>query len=317
MIITIMTAQNIKQKTEKLNQVIEDLATSRHYKRISTNTPAFLFSTENLAGTYNAIPPRGKDILAVCGSGDHAFDAYLNGAHRVDLFDFNIIQECVMRLKFDLIRHMSYRQFTNYFFYALIHNKIDASRKILAPFEDQLSPLAREFTEKFYTSENQKYFFQPAPFFGIASLKYKPNKIEYIQSEANFNKLKKRLPDEIDFELADAATMAKGLKKNYDIIHMSNVLGTSLTSSQSLQTLNSFCKNVFTPMCNHLNDNGTMIMNYLWDTHQNSTFLLLLLIEQMEQVPDTSLRMEIIESVIKFLEYDSLMLLKKNTQKVF
>lgn len=315
--IAVMTAQNIKQKTEKLNQAIEDLATSWRYNHISTNTPAFLFSTENLAGTYNAIPPRGKDILAVCGSGDHAFDAYLNGAHRVDLFDFNILQECVMRLKFDLIRHMSYRQFTTYFFYALMQDEIDDSRKILAPFEDRLSPLAREFTEKFYTSKNQNYFFQPAPFFCTASLKYKPNKIEYIQSEENFNKLKKRLPDEIDFELADAATVAKGLKTNYDIIHMSNVLGAAVLFSQAIQTIDSFCKNVFTPMCNHLNDNGTIIMNYSWNLSKNSVFLFHQLIERMEQIPDTALRMEIIESVVRFLEYDSLMLLKKNTQKVF
>ncbi len=231
-------------------------------KRISPYSVPFLFSTENLIDTYRAVSPSGKNVLTVAGGGDHAFDAYLNGAHHVETFDYNRWQECVLRLKTDLIHYMNYNQFMK-FFTAISHKQIQQSYDILSPVVPYLTPKARILIDKFYNpNTNTERFFQISPFFWTNDGYYKQNKIGYLKSPTAFNKLKKRLPDQIDFTLADADTIAQNAHDEFDIIHLSNIM--DYYKDKSFEDAIRFYCNVLHPLFSHLNNNGTIIMHYDW-----------------------------------------------------
>lgn len=48
---------------------------------------AYPFTTENMAAYIGDLDLEGADIVAVCGSGDFAFNAFMEGAHSVDCVD--------------------------------------------------------------------------------------------------------------------------------------------------------------------------------------------------------------------------------------
>jgi len=235
-------------------------------KSISPYSVPFLFSTENLIDTYRAVSPSGKNVLTIAASGDHAFDAYFHGAHHVETFDYNQWQECVLRLKTDLIHHMNYNQFMN-FFTAINNRQMCQSYDILSPIIPYLTPKAKILVDKFYDSNtNTERFFQISPFFWTNDGHYKQNKIGYLESQSAFNKLKTRLPEQIDFTLADADTIAQNLHQEYDIIHLSNIMDYYSYSKTNNPYENAirFYNNVLRQLFHHLSNNGTMIMHYDW-----------------------------------------------------
>lgn len=233
-------------------------------KCISPYSVPFLFSTENLIDTYRTVSPSGKNVLTVAGAGDHAFDAYLNGARHVKTFDYNQWQECVLRLKTDLIHYMNYNQFMK-FFTAINNKQKQQSYDILSPIVPYLTPKAKILVDKFYNSRTER-FFQISPFFWTNDGCYKQNKIGYLESQAAFNKLKKHLPDQIDFTLADADTIAQNACGEFDIIHLSNIMDYYNHSEKNnpYEDAARFYNNVLCPLFCHLGNNGTMIMHYDW-----------------------------------------------------
>lgn len=294
-------------------------AAEKMYRNVSLyTTPSsapYLFSTENLMASFDVIKPAGRKVLTVAASGDQAFDAYLHGARHVDTFDFNLMQECVMRLKTDLIHHMNYNQFMNFFFESLIPGKIDDSYNILRPFIPHLSDEGRELMGQFYNCPDKRMFFMRAPFFGTTMYNYKRNKISYFQSETNFNTLKKRLPERINFTLADSETMAKNINGQYDIIHLSNIM-TAYVDNFYEQTngFMDYYNGTIRPMANHLAPDGVMVANYLWDGNfhdqmiypYHTTFY-----KTIKSEPDLSHSIVDIESVRHGLDIDALLLIHK------
>lgn len=263
-------------KTKAIRDAVATLPKSGQSKKFECTryTAPYLFSTENLVGTYENVTPNGKNILTIGASGDHAFDAYLNGARHVDTFDFNLLQECVINLKTEMIHLMTYKEFKA-FFGALHIGKLYASYNILSPHMPHLSPESQTFMEEFYSnpSVNPKYFFQGVPFYepGLNNMPppYRKNGIKYMQSEADFNLLKKRLPDKIAFTLADAKTMAQTIHDNYDIIHMSNIID-YVPELQLPHGHIKFCNDTLVPLFNHLKPGGQMIVLYSWGGPKHS-----------------------------------------------
>ena len=228
-------------------------------------SPPYLFSTENLVDTFHVIPVKDKTVLTIAASGDHVFDAYLNGAKHVKAFDFNLMQECVMHMKADLIHQMTYSQFMSFFFDTLMCGKTFESYKIIAPFMSHLSLEARAMLDEFYSCSNQAHFFNAHPFYRTEEQMYKTDKISYIQSENNFRQLQKRLPETIDFTLAHSKTIAAQDNQNYDVIHLSNIMTSYLYSrGDSIDSCETFFKETLKPLMNKLNPKGTLIICYLW-----------------------------------------------------
>lgn len=256
----------------KMIQAAIQKTQSRFESGCSTYTVPYLFSTENLIGAYGHINPQDKTILTVAASGDHIFDAYLAGAKRVDSFDFNLMQECVLRLKADLIRHMSYDEFTS-FFDELHKGHFSESEQILSPFTKKLSPEARTLMTQFFQPDTARnHFFKAVPFYAPATtnkLYYRHDRIKYISNEENFNLLKERLPKHIDFQLIDAASLAQKITKNYDIIHLSNIMD-YIEYSFCNNASKRFYESTLQPFFNHLTPGGTMVVLYEWGNSMNN-----------------------------------------------
>ena len=74
----------------------------------------YLFATENISGFSKKISFKDKTILTVCSSGDQAFNAILNDALTVDLFDVNIFSKYYFNLKLAAIKSLNYEEFLDF-----------------------------------------------------------------------------------------------------------------------------------------------------------------------------------------------------------
>ena len=233
---------------------IEKLNKDEFDSRFGNFTPPYLFSTENLRDSFDLFDFNGKDALVTAGSGDHAFEAYRRGARSVDMFDCNIFQKYIIELKHTLIKELDYEKFIEFFF----NKQNQLNIQIIKDFVHKLSAPTKMFLNGYYNSPNKLRFFHSRPYW--ASTEYKMRNVPYIDSETEYNELKSKLPDTMNFVQCDINDLHKIFHKEFDYIHLSNIF------IAGTETMTSFYESKVAPMVNRnlSYNNGCLAFCYLW-----------------------------------------------------
>ena len=85
------------------------------FNRYNKYFKVYPFATENIDGYFKQLDIKGKDVLTVCSSGDHVFNAILHGAKKVSCFDINAYTYYYMLLKKAIIEAYDYDKFIHCF----------------------------------------------------------------------------------------------------------------------------------------------------------------------------------------------------------
>ena len=222
--------------------------------------PVFLFSNENVAGYLDKMNKlTGKKVLAVAGSGDHAFECLLRGAKQVDVFDVNYLQKHIVELKAKMIKHLPYSEFMRFFF----SKSHFFDRDIIKPIWHKFSYGLRVFLNKYYKSETESLF----RYRTAQSIFYSTDKISYLKNEEEYKRLGRLMPDKINFKRTDIKGITTKFETVYDTILLSNISEYMFDEiNDTTEKVLTFYDKVLCPIADkNLNENGGQIcFGYTW-----------------------------------------------------
>ena len=176
---------------------------------------AYLVTNENLS-TYNDIYHfAGKDVLTVIGSGDQYFTCKLNGANRIDVFDYDKEAWHLFSLKFMALRNLSYPDF-----YKFVMEEKMKNTGIYERLRDFLPSDVQDFFD------HDDGFFIPGTYI-YGGPKYGDGSIIPYFAEDNYYKLQgilnqEELPTFYHESILDLPGKVEG---PYDIMLTSNIFG--------------------------------------------------------------------------------------------
>ena len=226
-------------------------------KTFSTDSGAYLRTTENINGYYDLLWFYNKTVLTVVGSGDQIFEAVLRGAKDVDGFDISINSILLYYLKEAAIKTMSYEEYINFFFvehYAFSKEGYNALRV-------RLNPKAREYWDKVFQNDNplaliEKMLVGKPTFYGsIAAAGRRLSLLSSYLEKDKYELLQELIEDmNIDIELRDVSEV-DSINKTYDYIILSNIY--------EYQDSEEF-KKLINAYQTKLNDDGQIIVGYAY-----------------------------------------------------
>lgn len=190
--------------------------------------PVYNFTNENVACLKNLYHFENSKVLTVTGSGDQCLISMLNGARKVDLFDFNPTSYLYFVLKFYAIKELSYEEFYDF----LVLRNLD-NIKVYEKLESQLPVEVLKYYKYLMlknTKKKQKEIFRND---GI-NLISKYNKRYYFENENtvipylykyNYYKLKEILKtmELPKFYNCNIRTLKNNINDKYNIMLLSNI----------------------------------------------------------------------------------------------
>lgn len=224
-------------------------------------SPVFLFSNENIAGTFKTLGNiDGKNILTVASSGDYAFDAYLAGAKNVDTFDINSFQKHVMELKSCMIKRVDYYSFLKFFF-----SKTNFfNQDLIKPAKNILSDELKCFLELYNNKKRDLFRYRQASHPDFCPW----TNLNYLKTENNYYALRKVLPEKINFMHCDLMDVSANFSQKYDIILLSNIFDYVFTEQKLTQNrMMCMYNQILVPLAekNLNHDNGQICFQYMWE----------------------------------------------------
>ena len=224
----------------------------------------YSFATENISGYMQYFNLKNKSLLTVGSSGDQIINAYNNGCKDITLLDVNPFAPYYVNLKIAAILSLTYQEFQLFFFRWLERLEKNNERYNLYLF-NKLSDNLKNI------DYNSYYFFKEI--FNNYQLEkisdYLMNDDEnnyrvikginnYLQDEESYNQTKMILKD-IGFKYINENIFRITDNIKYDNIFLSNIC--TYVTLLELKDLIEKLKN------NNLNDGGSMLFAYLWDTN--------------------------------------------------
>jgi len=190
--------------------------------------PSYLWTNEDMK-LYPKENLKGKNILTITSSGDHALNAILNGGGIIDSFDVNQFSKYVSALKIAMIKKYDYYDFfkrmdwienVESLNFNSKENIIDRVRKYLS-YDEYLFWSAFE-----YLRTNNKICFNDV-------INVYGNLKKNVYSKAfSYNKLKRNLKKaKITYYDSDIMDIEKSVNKKYDRVFLINVLEYVLASN--------------------------------------------------------------------------------------
>lgn len=242
---------------------------SGYYTYFKEFSSIYTFTTENIAGYIDYFDLNDKSLLTVGSSGDQILNAYLKGCRDITLFDLNEFAHYYTNLKIAAIATLDYKEFQTFFFKRGLeeyHNPGMFSKDLY----EKIKPILR------------KNDYESDLFFDEIINNYKPVQIrerlfddseyrndaikcfnEYLKNEENYNKLKSII-EGISFKYINGDIFTTKLTKKYDNIFLSNIC--------TYHTLKSLKKLLLALKENNLNQNGSILLGYLWDIRYESDY---------------------------------------------
>lgn len=186
------------------------------------------FTTECISGYMEDLNVGGKSVLTVGSSGDQAYNAYLYGASNVTVYDINKNSKSFIDVKSDILCDSSDRR---EFYYRVLDDK------------------------RFSYTSNEIFCFNSLCLMNA-----------YMRDEDCFKKLQNRMiVNEVNFILGDVFHMDRDLgDKSFDVINLSNVLQYYKPKSMDRTVIRKELLDLFKSFLNHLNSNGTIMVDYLY-----------------------------------------------------
>lgn len=174
----------------------------------------FPFTTEDVKNTLNNA--KGKDILTICGSGDHFLNAVKSGANSVDVFDINILTKYYLELKKTLVEQLSYEEYIKFFF----ENGDLYYEKIKEYLDDSTRIFWNKIYNYFVTYFNK--LIDLRLFFSMSGEEYKT--LNNYFNEKDYNILKENLKNiDYNFIHSNITDLPYNIDKKYDLIYLSNI----------------------------------------------------------------------------------------------
>lgn len=267
--------------TESKNIYTKQRRQSNDFQEIDT---IYLFTNEAITEYMPNLEK--QNILSVASSGDHYFNALLNGASKVDLFDINYISKLVIYLKKAGFENLDYDEFCIFFGLYNIHHIFDY---------DLYKTFCKSLNEETYIYWNYLYELAKRRGYSIYESdmisEYHHHTDEVIESnqyfkEEEFLKLKKILTDisDITFIHTDIKELPFLLPESYDSMFLSNI-GSYQNNTVFMKTLKKLSK--------HLNANGKIYFAYLYeDMTEKDSFYKKLLSSSHYQMESVSSKLE-------------------------
>ncbi len=220
----------------------------------------YLFTNENISGCQKCLGNlNGARVLTVASSGDHAFEAYMNGASHIDMFDINSYQRNVVELKSHMIRTLPYSDFMDFFF----DEKSFWDPKIIAPIVPKFSPELTSFMRECECAGRGMFKYHAA-----TAYDYELRHISYLTRRDNYYKLRSKLPSELNFIHCGLEQVSAKFNQRYDLILLSNIFYYMyLDESINEVRFFKFYHDILRPLAEkNLNDGGRICFDYMWDT---------------------------------------------------
>lgn len=190
--------------------------------------PSYLWTNEDMK-LYPKENLKGKNILTITSSGDHALNAILNGATNIDSFDVNLFSKYVSALKIAMIKKYGYYDFfkrmkwienVESLNFNSKENIIDSVRKYLSCDE-----------YLFWSTFERLRINNKVRFNDVINV-YGNLKLNAYVDIFEYNKLKRKLKcASVTYYDSDVINVAKNVSKKYDRVFLSNVLEYVLASN--------------------------------------------------------------------------------------
>lgn len=190
--------------------------------------PSYLWTNEDMK-LYPKENLKGKNILTITSSGDHALNAILNGESMIDSFDVNIFSKYVSALKIAMIKKYGYYDFFKRMDWIENMESLNFNSKenIIDSIREYLSYDEYLFWSTFeYLRINNKVNFND-----VINVYGSLKKNAYTDA-FSYNKLKRNLKKaKITYYDSDIMDIEKSVNKKYDRVFLSNVLEYVLASN--------------------------------------------------------------------------------------
>lgn len=225
---------------------------------------AYLFTNEMISSYMPNLS--NQSVLAVASCGDHYFNALLNEAYNVDLFDINYISKFIIYLKKAGFEYLDYDTFCIFFGLYDAHHIFDYD--IYQSFSKFLTDEVATYWNYLYKlTKNHGYSIYESDI--ISDYHHHTEEVlasnKYFKEE-EFLKLKKilaNIPD-ISFIHTDINELPFLLQRKYDSMFLSNI-GTYQNNTTFIKTVRRLAK--------HLNDDGKIYFAYLYgDVSEKAQF---------------------------------------------
>lgn len=190
--------------------------------------PSYLWTNEDMK-LYPKENLKGKNILTITSSGDHALNAILNGGGIIDSFDVNQFSKYVSALKIAMIKKYGYYDFFKRMDWIENMESLNFNSKenIIDSIREYLSHDEYLFWSTFeYLRINNKVNFND-----VINVYGSLKKNAYTDA-FSYNKLKRNLKKaKITYYDSDIMDIEKSVNKKYDRVFLSNVLEYVLASN--------------------------------------------------------------------------------------
>lgn len=232
-----------------------------NFKPFSTRDQLYSFTNENQGEYYKLLDFNRKKVLTVAASGDHAFNAILHGAEKVDTFDINRLTSYYVDLKKTIIETKNYQTFMTFFGNDYGYIK-PFNTYIYKDISDLLMPNSKLFWDTLYSyttgADIKKYLFR-------VQNEYIINNMNSYLNEENYYRLQDKLSSyKIGFTENNILNLPKKIKnENYDLILLSNI-SDYIERMFSFNQLAKFRKLIL-KLGETLNENGQIVFAYIYD----------------------------------------------------
>lgn len=240
----------------------------------STYSPIYIATTSNVRNTLHLYHDY-EQVLSVCGTGAHAYEALLHGAKHVDLFDINELQRIYFLYMKTAIMVLSYDEFIRYFttgegvngfdfepliedllandlFYKLEPYLPDEVREVFGPIFDQILSENVLFSKLFRYGHNfsLSYLREAASF-------YRREEYERLQQILRKN------PDVITTRTMSLTEVPLQFHSQYDLVLLDNILEYygAIPNLNTPRKVDSFVKQ---DMSSLLSNGGSMQVAYAY-----------------------------------------------------
>lgn len=243
---------------QEINNLFNNVTTNSDI--FSNYSSCYLFTTENIKGYMCGL--ENKDVLTVCSSGEHYFNALLNGAKKVDLFDINKLALMILKLKTAAISNLDRELFIKYFGIVNKENVLDYN--IYQLFSKYLDDETLKFFNYLYklSEYNGNFlYFATSIFYKDQSEPYVYYRCSEYLEEDKYYRLQRILAArkfDSKFICSDINVLANKLSCKYDSIFLSNI--------QDYQDMKKYMKTI-KRLISYLNNNGRLYYAYLYNNH--------------------------------------------------
>ncbi|MBQ7140835.1 MAG: DUF3419 family protein [Bacilli bacterium] len=247
---------DIKNALLRINGIQKNISKQHH-----SYSAIYPFTNENIEEYYKKNEIQGKDVLTVCSSGDHLFNAMLLDAKSVDCFDINRLSKYYMCLKMAGINCLNYDEFLTFF----TKNNKCMDKSTYKIIRDVLENDIKYFWDEVFSNKNGKKLRKSTLF--SKDENYKKNIIKcnnYLKPENYYilkNKISKYNPKFLNLDIKE---LPKNLDKQYDLIYLSNIVK-SIDEIFEKPGLIEYKKFLSNELSKNLKENGLIFLAYMYD----------------------------------------------------